>query len=470
MISGPYADLLPPRLTSAIFDLNLGLLTLIFDEPVINVSLNATKLTLQSTQNFTELVDESYTLTGYAVVNSGSSDDVVILSITTFDLDVIKRFTMLGVSQDTTYISFLRGLVIDYALNEAVLIPTTNALKASQFIQDTSGPLLVGFNVSMNDQLINLRFSETINSSSVDVTKFIFLNAMRAATSSYTLTDSDVITNDSTLLTISFSFTDINNIKAIEDLLTSRDDTYIAIDREGLMDMAGNELIEVFPFNAEQVTMFSPDMIPPEIVNYTIDIDQGNLLLTFTETVQERSLDVTELTFQSNYTVPATQYSLTAAISNSESSYILSITISLFDLNNIKALTELCTSPDDCYLSFSTDLVMDMVGLPIVPISATDAMEAVYIPDLTGPMLVGFTQLDYSSNSLTLQMSETVDISTLNYTALTLQSLFTDPILPTVTLTGGEVPPVNTSLLVITLTDSDKIRPDLCAHDTAVCT
>ena len=454
-ISGPFADLQPPRLISAIFDLNLGALTLMFDEPVINFSLNATELTLQSARNFTEFIDESYTLTSYESIISGSSDDIVILTITLSDLNVIKRLTRLGVSEDTTYVSFSRGLVVDYALNEAILIPTTDALRASAFIQDTTGPLLVEFNISMTEQIINLTFSETINSSSVDVTKFIFLNEMRAAISSYTLSDSNVISNDSTLLTISFSFSDINNIKAIEDLLTSRDDTFIAVDREGLMDMAGNELIEVFPFNAEQVTAFLPDMINPELVNYTIDIDQGDLLLTFTETVQERSLDITQLTFQSNFSIPDSRYNLTAAISNSNNSHVLSITISLFDLNNIKALTHLCTSPDNCYLSFSTDLVMDMVGLPVVEVPSTDAAEGVYVPDTTGPMLLHFVQLDYASNNLVLEMSETVNVSTINFIALTLQSLFTDPILPTVTLTGGQVPPVNMPLLVITLIDND---------------
>ncbi|XP_065888524.1 uncharacterized protein [Dysidea avara] len=466
-ITGTNADLLPPTLLSAVFDLNMGLLTLQFSEPVEYLSFNATKLTLQSVENASMLDHESYTLTGYSLVEPGNSGSIVEVLITMTDLNAIKRLTQLAVSESTTYIAFLRGLVVDYALNEAVLTPTTDALGAS-FIQDITGPTLIGFNISMTEELINLTFSETINSSSVDITKFIFQNRNRAAASSYTLVNSVVVSNDSTLLSVSFSFSDINNIKAIEDLLTDEVDTYIAIDREGLMDMAGNELIEVFTFNARDVDVFLPDVVVPEMVNYTLDMDDGELLLTFTETVQERSLDVTQLTFQSNYSIPATQYNITAAISNSDSSFILSITTSLYDVNNIKALPSLCTTQDDCYLSFTTDLIMDMVGLPIIPVSQTNAVQGAYIPDTTGPRLEGFIELNYLTNTLTLQLSETVNVNTLNFSALTLQSLFTNPILPTVTLIGGEVPLINTSLLIISLTDEDldtlKNNPFTCTY------
>ena len=59
-----------------------------------------------------------------------------------------------------------------------------------------------------------------------------------------------------------------------------------------------------------------------------------------------------------------------------------------------------------------------MYALPIIQVPQTNAVQGAYIPDTTGPRLEGFIELNYLTNTLTLQLSETVNVNTLNFSAL----------------------------------------------------
>ena len=79
--------------------------------------------------------------------------------------------------------------------------------------------------------------------------------------------------------------------------------------------------------------------------------------------------------------------------------------------------------------------------------------------------MVTFVQVDYNLEQVTLLFSETINIETLDLTAVTFQSLFANTE-DTVRLTGGTVPARNTSTIVIQLDQADL---DALKLDTAVC-
>ena len=468
-INGSFADLNPPVLESFTLDVNLGMLHLLFSEAVLSSTFIPTRLTLHSgaTVAFNSTTGSFLTLAGATNVTTTTSPDRSVLSFNIIDEDLneIKRMTELAISRQTTYLSFERGVILDESLNEAVLIPENNAQQATVYIRDETGPELVSFDIDLTSEIATFTFTETVNASTVDVSQMTFQNSISSANRFYTLTNSEIISNDSTVLVLQFSEEDSNGIKAIDGLLTSRFNTFLAIDREALLDLAGNELIDIFPNNALNVANYTADTIRPELLNFTIDLNFGFIVLTFDETVRETTLDAEQITLVDSANNSVYNLTLTNGISNLDISHIVNISFSLVDLNELKRLP-FCTTMFDCYLSFTQDLVLDMVGLAVVerPLDFA-ALPAEFIPDETAPVLLEFATIDFDREVIILQFSETLNTDTFNISDITLQSLFANPI-STVPLTSGSIPLVNTSLLELSFDQNDldavKLNSQVC--------
>ncbi len=467
-INGSFADLSPPMLDSFILDLDRGTIFIQFTEPVFPTSLVPTRLSIHSGREvgFNSSLGEFITLTNATNVTTTPEGSLLSLEIIDNDLNAVKLLTMLAVSRASTFISFDRGLVLDYSLNEAFEVTSNNATRAIMYIRDETGPRLEVFDFDLAAETITLSFSETINSSSVNVREITFQNSDRNANSFYTLTNSVVLSNDSTRLVILLSEEDSNGIKALDRLLTSEFDSYIAIDREALRDMAGNELIDVSPDSALAVFNYTADTIRPQILRYVIDLNAGQILMTFDETVNERTLDASQITLVDAFNQTLHNLTLRNGISNFDVSHIVNITLSRVDLNELKRLP-LCTGIDDCYLTFTQDLVLDAVNLPVFPLTSnnSDVMRD-FIPDTTRPELEQLVLVDFEQELVVLQFSETLNVDTLNFSSISFRSLFADPI-SSVMLTGGSVPSENTSRLEISLSQDDldslKLNSMVCA-------
>ena len=479
-LNGSFADLNPPTLEWYLFDADGGVLHLQFSEPVLNDTFNATYLTLHSSnaEPINSTTGSFYTLTGAV---SSYADNTGLLNLTLLDQDhnIIKELIDLAISRPTTYLSHLRGMVLDYSLNEAVMIPQHDPLETRFYIRDTTGPRLVSYVVDWYNEIIIFTFSETVNASSVDVTQFQFQNSISSAKRFYYLTNTMVITNDSTILIISFSEEDSNGIKAIDNLLTNINDTFIAIDREGLTDLDGNELVDIPPNRTIQAIEYIPDSIRPQLLEFVIDLDGGFIVLIFDETVNETTIDAKQITLldaprdfnmsndnfntsNSSYISEGYRLTLQNGFSNLDISHIVNISFSLYDLNELKIQWNLCTEEDNCYLSFTPDLVQDAAGLPVMEVFEPNPRPPTqFINDATPPALVHMTSFDLNRGVIQLDFTKTLNIDTLNLTHITFQSLFTNPT-STVELTGGDVPAINTSILEITLgqADLDRIKMD----------
>ena len=76
-------------------------------------------------------------------------------------------------------------------------------------------------------------------------------------------------------------------------------------------DMNGNPIEPLANSHGLQVTDFTADSIAPQLLAYSIDMDKGHLHLTFDETVNATTMDVTQLTL-SNAATSATSGPSTA--------------------------------------------------------------------------------------------------------------------------------------------------------------
>jgi len=141
-------DTTPPKLTSFTANLNLGLLILMFDEPVNASSINFDRFIVQSgnTGDFSE-----YQLTG-GYTNSSNGRSITVY-IPAGDLNEIKKIEDLLVSEETSYLRFLFEAVRDMAGNEISALNQSEAIQAMGFTDDVTRPVLLAFDLDSCDAL-----------------------------------------------------------------------------------------------------------------------------------------------------------------------------------------------------------------------------------------------------------------------------------------------------------------------------
>ena len=456
------ADLIRPKLMNFTFDLDKGQICLTFSEDIVFSSYNFSSLRLLGNQS----------LNGPVVIPSEAdafspSGNTICLNLTLEDLNLIKAIPQIATSENSTLISVLEGIVIDPAVNLAEEIAPDSALPVTVFTRDITSPILLNFSLSLESSELVLMFSETIEAASFETREVAFQNSQSNATASYQLTGGSVGTVNSPTLKITLTASDINDIRSIGELATSIDDTFLVITEDTVTDTSGNPVMPILSSNALQAYSFNVDQANPNVLSFDFDANIGQLVLYFDEYVNVSSLKVAELTLQDSFLAMEANYSLTTAVRiDQDVITTINITLTADDLNAIKLLP-LCSSTDDCYLTFTNDTISDGVGLPVEEIPNGNALGvSVYTEDTTAPVLMSFTSLNLETGVLSLSFTEAINVTSVRPDEIRLQTLFESP-LQFYDLTNGTAE-INTdgTMLNITLNAVDlnflKRDPRLC--------
>ena len=421
-------DVTRPRLLSFDIDMNYGYLNLTFDETVNVSSLAHTEITLQGTELFTQSTD-SIRLSGGTTLSLIDSTELQ-LAITAGDVNQIKFLQSLATSATDTFILITNRTIRDMNNNYVWAVLTASAIPVTYFIPDTTRPILDRFTLDMNLGIISLWFSETVNASSFYV-PFLTLQDLTTAYFNYTLTDSNSSQTDSTTIIVYLSFTDLNAIKSNRYVATSLANTFLSFPQSLVLDMIGNWIIPRPDGSAIQAANFTRDSIRPLLVDFSLDMNTGIFVLTFSETMDTRNFNVTQITLQSSQNYNSSLTEQTYALRNSsilrEDYYIIPIQLEYEDINNIKQLSQLGTSVDTTYIVFSWTAFRDMFGNQVQPIYSTEAKRIFsFVEDMIRPHLL-FGGLDMHKDLLSLTFSEMVNQSSLSLNYLTLYNSTFDP-------------------------------------------
>lgn len=163
-------------------------------------------------------------------------------------------------------------------------------------------------------------------------------------------------------------------------------------------------------------------MIPP--LRYSFDLNSGYLTLTFNDVMNNGRVDPTEITFHG---VPDgsdsdNMFTFTGGSTASAHGYTTALLLTEMDLNQIKRRTRLATNLNNTYISISAELISDNTGQPVTPVVTSNSFQAAnYTHGTTSPTLSRFV-FNTNEGNLTLSFSETVNISTIDPTAITLQN------------------------------------------------
>ena len=438
------ADLTPPTLEEFSLDLDDGFLDLTWNEPV-NETVSFSGISLLSDPGNTTY----FTLTSGNVIVLG--ERMLRLVLSPNDINAIFADNALATSPSNTYIYLEQNVLMDIYLNPNDATPPT---LADDYRDDRVRPTLIMFDLDLNAGMLTFVFSETVNASRLRPTEITFQNSQSGATSSYTLTGGISLPSVSPIVVLNVSVTDQNAIKALPNLAISNETTYIAFGADLIVDMNDNRVNSISSSNAEVVRNFFPDVESPSLLFFNFNLNTGTLTLSFDETVNVTSLDISSLTLHSESSGPSTPYTLTDSYSRQLYSSEVNITLSNNDLNSIKNLRDLCSQDqaDDCYLTFPANTVVDMSGFPVFGVSREGV--DLFTNDTTSPFLELFAEINLQTGQITLNFSETIDFDTLSPEYISLQNLF-EPPHDQLNLTGGSATQLSTTSVVINLTMSD---------------
>ena len=413
-------DLTDPTLVAFELDIDSGMMRLIFDETVEADSVNLTQITLQDGAP-ASVTNNTYMLTGGQSSNDDST--VIVVTFSFFDLNEIKKLRSLATQEDDSYISITNLTVVDMNENPVEEVPNEGAIQVSIFVNDTTSPILYSFDLDMNLGRIFFNFSETVDAMTFNITQFTLqsqANVSDISVHTHTLTQENLLTGDEVVIIQGLLYFDLNTIKSIPGLATSEDDTFLAISEYAIRDMNGNQVVPISDSDARPVNNYTTDITKPFLVTFDLDMDIGELVLTFSETVNISTLDVAEILLL-NDALNATQaFSLTSnSTSSSDDWPIFEINIGDSDLNTLKRMLTLAVSSASTFIQLTENVIRDAAGNMNLPLNATAVQ--VFIEDTTSPALRAFN-LDLSRDVLTLTFSETVSGRTLMANQLTLIS------------------------------------------------
>ena len=356
------ADLIPPEIIAYTFDLDAGNIVITFSEAVQLNTFNTSLLFLSNSTSSDNAIQLDQ------AIASSSVNTEIIVTLTDDIVVIIKLDLNFATSSENTYIYHNALLACDIANNCAKELPLTSAINATTFINDTTSPKLLHFDLNVNDSLITLTFNEVVDAETLDIRQFTLQNmAAKFPTVDYQLTGGKLNSTDGKVIKFFMTEGDRNEIQALDGLMELPSNTYLSITSDAIKDMSGNFVAEVRPRVAMKVSMFLMDTDNPQMTSATLDLDEGTLSLDFSESMTLANFTITDIMVVSDSTdSPSVKYTLTdSTLSSTDISAQAIINLSGTDLNNIKLKT-ICNDSSDCFLSFSSSLVVDTEGKAIV--------------------------------------------------------------------------------------------------------
>jgi hypothetical protein len=157
---------------------------------------------------------------------------------------------------------------------------------------------------------------------------------------------------------------------------------------------------------------FSADSEDCEINGFNLNLNTGQITITFNEAVDASSLGE-GLTLQSTAQLQSVSQFVTLQDSKPIDVDGTSITLNIpqSDLNAIAREDNLCTAVGNCYLSVTSVAALDMTGLNSVDASVTHVGSGNIVHDAKPPTLVDWS-MDTERGWIKCTFSETIDAST----------------------------------------------------------
>ena len=411
-------DSTPPELISFVeFNMNNGSFVLSFSEPIDENRIDLARLTLQGLQNG----GPSFTLTGGEIINVSMYNTVIEVLLTQSDREIVKVTSGLADSVDSTFVYFSDNAFYDSTGNGIIAKPSRTALHLQDdgYIEDSSKVSLVRFELDMNQEIISLTFDDAVTINSISYPSLVIQNQSALTDDVYQLTGGVIRNNSLGGINSNIALTrrDINAIKGLLSLATTRGNTYITISSQFIRDYEGRDIIPIPASAPLQAAAYHNDTTFPELEAFaSFDMNVGTLVLIFSETILVRDTMVANILLQHRQNSSMFLYRLqdSSITTDAIASVDISIQLSYGDWNAIKSIPFLAKSSDYSLIRLDPAAVSDTSANRLQGIPVDEALLVTsFIPDTTNPRLIAF-DVTLPDSTVTLYFSEAINLTTLD--------------------------------------------------------
>ena len=414
------SDNLPPQLQSFSIDLNIGNLLLTFSESIVADLFNISYINLHGTPE---------NINGYRLQegNFSITDQTIEVFVSENDLNAIKALASVGVEESTSFLTLSHGIVSDIRGNT---ITEDQTVGASSIIRDAVSPSLNSFafeftNSGKAPAALVLEFSETVDVSSFQYDQIVLHQFSNGSGEMVTLSSSPLPISNSRRVSILLINDDLELFNRAAPVAVDLTSTFLTLSNSSLTDTSGNQVNPItLPVTGPLI-----DLQPPALLNFTLDMIDGELTLTFSEAINVSTLDLTNLVLQDDEINPMNsyifQYDGTVASSTITT---ISVNVDSRDINGIKGVLEVATSLDKTFAAPFEGLVQDEDGHNSFAILSTAALQADDLVIESDPPKLLFFNVNFNPGQpISLQFSETVLDTSVQLDQIVLQNSATNP-------------------------------------------
>jgi len=222
---------------------------------------------------------------------------------------------------------------------------------------------------------------------------------------------------------------DLNAIKQMVLLATAEANTYLSLADLAALDMNGNAAEVIGETDALKVTKseFIADQSPPTLVSYSLNMDTGDLKMTFSEPIETDSVKPDGISFQQYQTKGTGEgYTLTNKLTkvSTVDSTNIDIVLNALDLNALKSLSNLATADSSTYITIDKDSLEDMSSNGIDELadgSAKKCRDDAFTEDTVNPTMTSY-DLNMNDGTITFLFDESMDSDSFTFGQLQLQN------------------------------------------------
>ena len=433
------ADTKSPYVRSFGLDMDAGLLSIEFTEPMDSKSFSFEGLAFQDRANglksdkYVPLVETPWSCN--ATFDYGR---VFICDLGPENLNAVKNVNHLCTYNTTTYLSAYLPFASDMAGNEVSIegFDRIFGLMTSNYTADWTSPVLDFWAVDLNLGTITLFFSESIFMPLFNYSGVIVCNKPKLAESTSIMRIHDPIISsyqNTPKITIKLNDDQFNHLKFSEDLATGdgSTDTFLELEPFLARDTSAQQNLYLGTIASNDngtmvISNMTQDLHDPELEGASFDMTAETLTLYWNEVVSIASIDLTEFVIQSGKEILVSSETMT--IPNISDLITVQDSKSVvFSLSNIfpeiKTKNFLCKSLDSSYVAFTYRFLDDQSGNNVVAIPSSRARRAIsYIPDRNAPYLISWS-LDLDSVVMILSFSEPIEVESFRVDGLVLSDL-----------------------------------------------
>ena len=320
----------------------------------------------------------------------------------------------LATNINNTYISLAEG----FCSNGAGFPNIPVIVQVDQFTPNTNPPALMECTFDQQSRVLGLLFSEGVLLYSFDPTgvSLSLVNRVNGLRENLTLTGGGMayLSMKNNLIGVTLLAEDYT---ALRTGTTNPNDFIVAFSANSVSDANGMQ--NLFQNNVRLVSYIT-DTQNPNITGFSLDLNVGNAMLTFSESVAS-SIDYSllYLTNQSEITADVLRYTLNgSSIVSLENGTIALVQLAGTTLSTLVADSGVCTTNLNCFIFWQNGTFTDFNGNP--SLSSQLALRAdVVVGDISPPYLTSF-DINLQTGIIELTFSEVIVVSTLSISSFIL--------------------------------------------------